>query len=69
MFSDGVTEACNQQEEEFGENRLISCVIADHARPSPNIVKTILNAVQEFSGKAPQTDDITVAVIRFQLQG
>lgn len=65
MFTDGVTEARNRHDKEFGEDRLISCVTAHHAQPAPKIVEAILSAVREFCGKAQQTDDITVTVTRF----
>lgn len=65
MFSDGVTETRNAADEEFGENRLISCVGPLHGRSPREIVKHVVSSVREFSQQAQQADDITVAVTQF----
>lgn len=65
MYSDGVTEAQNDRDEEFGEARLISCV-TDHANlPPAGLAKRVLSAAQEFSLGRHQNDDMTVTVARF----
>lgn len=66
MFTDGVTDARNRHDKEFGEDRLISCVTAHHAQPTSDVVKAILGTVWDFCEKAQQTDDITVVVTRFR---
>jgi predicted ester cyclase len=65
MFSDGVTEARDPRDEEFGEERLILCATANLARPPTEILDGVLGAVKEFVGSTPQSDDITVAVTRY----
>ena len=69
LFSDGVTEACNAQGEEFGEDRLISYAIANKFLPAADLVKGILQSVTNFSAGAPQTDDISVTVARYTTAG
>lgn len=64
FFSDGVTEARNHAEEEFGEERLISCLAAQQAHPVADVVKSVLSAVHQFSGEVQQSDDITLTVLR-----
>ncbi len=66
LFSDGVTEARNHDDEDFGEERLISCLGEQQANPVSGLVKSVLNAVHQFSGEAQQADDITLAVMRFR---
>jgi ketosteroid isomerase-like protein len=66
MFSDGVTEARNKQDEEFGEDRLISSVHALHGLMPADITKSILASVREFCEGTQQSDDVTVAVTRFR---
>lgn len=66
LFSDGVIEARDAQDREFGDDRLTSCVTACVARPASDVLKGILARVQEFCGGAPQADDITVMVARFR---
>ncbi len=66
MFTDGVTEAANENGEEFGEDRLISCLVAAETRSAAEIVQSVLTAVREFCGEAHQADDITLTVTRFR---
>lgn len=64
LFSDGVTEAANPQDEDFGEARLAEVVAANAHRPAMEIVEAIEAAVHEFTQGAPAADDITVVVAR-----
>jgi sigma-B regulation protein RsbU (phosphoserine phosphatase) len=64
MYTDGVTESINADEELFGENRL-NAIIKENARLSAKeILDRILAAVKEFSGDMPQFDDITLLVVK-----
>jgi serine phosphatase RsbU (regulator of sigma subunit) len=64
LFSDGVTEAANPQDEEFGEERLEHLVASLRDRPAQQIVDEIHAAVAAFTQGAPPADDITVVVAR-----
>ena len=66
MFSDGVTEASNARDEEFGEERLIACATEHLARSPIDMLDRILSAVREFCGSTPQADDITATAMRFR---
>ena len=66
LFSDGVTEARDSQDGDFGEERLISCIHALSARPAPEMLHGILTAVQDFSRGTVPSDDMTVAIARFR---
>lgn len=64
LFSDGVTEAQDEAENEFGEERT-----ADFIRPLTNesahtIVNKVFDEIDRFAGTAPQYDDITLFVIK-----
>jgi phosphoserine phosphatase RsbU/P len=62
LFTDGVTEACNADEEEFGEARLLT-VLQENRRRSPSeIQKEILLAVSGFS-RGIWHDDATLLVV------
>ena len=65
MFSDGVTEARDAHDREFGEDGLISYATTHSIEPAPDMLKGILGCVQEFCQGTPQTDDITVTVTRY----
>jgi serine phosphatase RsbU (regulator of sigma subunit)/predicted ester cyclase len=64
-YSDGVTEARDASDEEFGEERLLSCVQANCTRSPVEIVECLLSAVHEFSAGTTQSDDITMLVLRY----
>lgn len=64
LFSDGVTEAANPADDEFGEERLAALVARMRDRPAEEIVDAIHTAVTEFTQGAPAADDITVVVAK-----
>ena len=64
LFSDGVTEAVNSNDEDFGEARLAALVTSLRDRPAAQIVEAIDAAVCEFTEGAPAADDITVVIAR-----
>lgn len=64
LFSDGVTEAANPRDEDFGEERLARLVASLRDRSANEIVEAIHAAVTEFTEGAPAADDITVVVAR-----
>jgi phosphoserine phosphatase RsbU/P len=64
LYSDGVTEAANPADDEFGEERLAALVGSMRDQPADDIVNAIHNAVTDFSEGAPPADDITVVVAR-----
>jgi len=65
LFSDGVTEALNSQQQEFGEDRLISYVSTNKSLPATDLVEGLLESVTDFAGGAPRTDDTSVTVVRY----
>jgi ketosteroid isomerase-like protein len=66
MFSDGVTEARNASSDEFGEDRLLTCVSANAETTPSALLHRIFSDVRAFCGAAEQADDITVTVTRFR---
>jgi len=64
MFSDGVTEAPNPNDEEYGEDRLANLVAELSGKSASEIVAAIHTSVAEFTEGAPPADDITVVVTR-----
>jgi len=64
LFSDGVTEAADPKDEDFGEERLAELVASMRGRPASQIVEAIEAAVNEHTRGAPPADDITVVVAR-----
>jgi sigma-B regulation protein RsbU (phosphoserine phosphatase) len=64
LFSDGVPEAQNMFDEEFGEARLLDVLREARGGSAAAIIAAIITAIDEFVGGAPQFDDITLMVLR-----
>ena len=64
IFSDGISEAINPDEEEFGEDILPGIVTANRDATAMSLIDTIIDDVCRHAGKAPQRDDMTIVVIK-----
>jgi len=64
MYTDGVTEAFNDELEEFGEERLKEVARTCCFLPAGEVIQRILSAIHAFTGTTPQSDDITLVVLR-----
>lgn len=64
LYSDGITEAENDRDEEFGESKLIELIANHHQASAKELIERIIVAVRDFAGQKPQSDDITLVVIR-----
>jgi serine phosphatase RsbU (regulator of sigma subunit)/biotin operon repressor len=63
LYTDGVTEACNDQGEEFGEERLADALRRHRKLCAKELLATAVGEVQRFSPQEQQ-DDITMIVAR-----
>jgi len=64
LYTDGVTEAPNEEEKEFSSARLSDVVRSCHARPAREINDAILESIRRFSGATIQRDDLTLVTVR-----
>ncbi|MFN0107392.1 MAG: SpoIIE family protein phosphatase [Blastocatellia bacterium] len=64
LFSDGVTEAQDEEENEFGEERTANFIRPIANEPAATIVEKVFEELDRFAGTAPQYDDITLFVIK-----
>ncbi len=64
LYTDGVTEAINDKEEQFGEQRLIRVIEEDRSLPAQELITRIQQGVTEFSQGQPQFDDITLMTLK-----
>lgn len=64
MFTDGVTEAKNKDDDEFEEQRLIELLKNNLTAPASLMKEKILAAVKDFCGDVPQSDDITLLILK-----
>jgi serine phosphatase RsbU (regulator of sigma subunit) len=64
IFSDGITEAFDVDENQFGEQRLEDVIAMHRNEPAAVLIDRIVEAVRDFAGDAPQADDLTLVVIK-----
>ncbi len=64
LYTDGVTEAINDKEELFGQERMLRIIEENRCLPAKEIVRKIEDAVTAFSGGQPQFDDITLMILK-----
>jgi serine phosphatase RsbU (regulator of sigma subunit) len=65
LYTDGVTEAFNEAEEDFGEERLIEAMQRYRDRPPQALLTSIIDDVRRFSSHE-QHDDITLIVAKLR---
>jgi len=65
LYTDGITEACNEQGEEFGERCLIESLQQHRDLPCQALLTAIVDGVRRFSFQE-QHDDITAIVAKFK---
>lgn len=64
IFTDGVIEAVDEGDTEYGETRLLSCIQKAPAESVSETLKRVMADVNAFAGYARQHDDITCLVLR-----
>jgi serine phosphatase RsbU (regulator of sigma subunit) len=64
VFTDGLVEAMNAHDEEYGEPRLLE-VLDDEASAQPDeLLRRIMVSADAFVGTTPQHDDITCMLVK-----
>jgi len=66
LFSDGVTEAMDTDEQLFGVPRLREVLTGQTECPLDQLQKCILEAVENFARGASQADDLTLLIVRYR---
>lgn len=64
MFTDGIPEAQNLGEEEFGDARLLDVLNNSQGCGTEEMASALITAVQSFTDTAPQFDDITLVILK-----
>ena len=65
LYTDGITEAMNVEQEEFTEARLEAVLAEARDLPVDSVLENVTSAVVKFVGEAEQSDDITCIVLRY----
>jgi sigma-B regulation protein RsbU (phosphoserine phosphatase) len=66
LFSDGVTEAMDPDEQMFGIARLKELLTGQMECPLEQLQKCVLEAVENFARGAHQADDLTLLIVRYR---
>jgi sigma-B regulation protein RsbU (phosphoserine phosphatase) len=64
MVTDGATEAQSPKEEEFGDERVLEALRASQREAAEGIVAALGEAIQEWTGSAGCSDDLTLLVFK-----
>lgn len=64
IFSDGLIEAVNDNQEEFGEPAMLAVMDDACGKSAADVLAQLLRSVESFAGPAGQHDDITCMVLR-----
>jgi sigma-B regulation protein RsbU (phosphoserine phosphatase) len=64
VYSDGISEAMNASEEEWGETRLAAAAATAFPCDAQKLIDELFAAADAFAGGATQHDDMTVVVVR-----
>lgn len=64
LYTDGVTEAANANDEEYGAERLAALVRRARTRAASEIIRAVRGELEEFSGGRQLADDTTIVVCR-----
>jgi sigma-B regulation protein RsbU (phosphoserine phosphatase) len=64
MFTDGVSEATNNQGEMYEEQRLKKFLLSSPGQSPDELSELVLDEIKAFTGGAPQSDDITMMILR-----
>jgi len=66
LYTDGVTEAANLQNQEFGRERLIKLSRQANDAPVKQVVQEIRQSLEEFSEGKPLADDTTIVICKIK---
>jgi sigma-B regulation protein RsbU (phosphoserine phosphatase) len=64
FYSDGLTEAMNENREEFGEERVLDSIKNYRATSASTLQHNMIDALKRFRGSAEQNDDVTLVIVK-----
>ncbi len=64
FYTDGFTEAMNEKQEQYGEQKLIQIIKDNKDKSSRELINLILKDVKKFVDNYPQHDDMTIVVVK-----
>src|SRR6185369_1107691 len=67
--TDGILEACNSAEEEYGKERLAECIANNRTKTAQAIVDCVLAEVDAFALTGKYTDDKVLMILKMNEEG
>ena len=64
IFTDGLVEAVNSRDEEYGETRTLAVLEAGRSTEPADLLKRLMAELDAFVGNTPQHDDVTCMLIK-----
>jgi phosphoserine phosphatase RsbU/P len=64
IFSDGVTDVVNTDDQPFGEDRLLELLDEAQNLPSAKLIEVVKEALAKHAGTQPAFDDITLVIVK-----
>lgn len=64
LYTDGIPEAWNAADEDYGDERLRKLLASLRGRPTADVRDAVLADVKAFVGEAPTSDDVTLVLLR-----
>jgi phosphoserine phosphatase RsbU/P len=65
LYTDGITEACNDKKKQFGYDKLQAALVKYSNQSPENIQEGIINDLYKFCGKKSLDDDYTLLIVKF----
>ena len=69
VYTDGVAEATNAENELYGTERMLDALNAAPDAPPQDILRAVKQGIDDFVGEAPQFDDITMLCMEYRGEG
>jgi len=64
LFTDGITEATNPNDEMYGDDRLEELLVRHRHSPAREIEERVYTSIKDFTAGAAQTDDLTMVIVK-----
>ncbi len=66
LITDGILEAENESEEDFGVDRTLQIICDNHDKSMEELVSILVDETRSFVGDCPQADDMTILLLKRQ---
>ncbi len=66
IYTDGLSEAMNEADEEFGENRILDYVVSQRHLGAEEIINGVLEEMKKFDSSDPPRDDTTLIALKIK---